>query len=261
MAERSITLPAKTAYSFVFSGLSSTASNAATSNWLAGYARITNGSYAKLMVAYYGKGNTASKTSASDITVKDTTTGSAVKALAKVETSTDALQESSDTLLATGKKELFAQKDITTKDEHGIETTTNGYAPSAVYHAVVSFVKNYVSAMAAVDDVRDTTVVNLTASLGHPTIANSNQVAEIGITMKNDGTLSLDQATFMVAEMNAEKHLFQGNGSYGYRVSAQRSMIKFAADHASTRSSLYSGTAGNIGTYHAGYLFRSYMSL
>ena len=246
----SINIQAKTNYSFLFSGLSSTASNAASSNWLADYASIKNGSYAKLMKAYYGKENNASKTAASDITKK---------ALAKVETATDALKESADTLLATGKNDLFAQKDITTKDENGIETTTKGYDTSAIYNAVNSFVKNYNSVMAAVDDVSDTTVNNRTESLGNTTIANSKQLAKIGITMKNDGTLSLDKDTFMKADMNTVKNLFQGNGSYGYRVSAQSSMINFAADHASTRSSLYTGTAGYIGTYNAGNLFSSYM--
>ena len=93
----SINIQAKTNYSFLFSGLSSTASNAASSNWLADYASIKNGSYAKLMKAYYGKENTASKTAASDITKKDTTKETAKKALAKVETATDALKESADT--------------------------------------------------------------------------------------------------------------------------------------------------------------------
>ena len=87
----SINIQAKTNYSFLFSGLSSTASNAASSNWLADYASIKNGSYAKLMKAYYGKENTASKTAASDITKKDTTKETAKKALAKVETATDAV--------------------------------------------------------------------------------------------------------------------------------------------------------------------------
>ena len=254
----SINIQAKTNYSFLFSGLSSAASNAASSNWLSDYASIKNGSYGKLMKAYYAKDSGDSKTAASTITKKDTT-DTAKKALAKVETATDALKESADALLATGKKDLFAQKDITTKDENGVETTTKGYDTGAIYNAVNSFVKNYNSVMAAVDDVSDTTVNNRTESMGNTTIANSKQLAKIGITMKNDGTLSLDKDTFMKADMNTVKNLFQGNGSYGYRVSAQSSMINFAADHASTRSSLYTGTAGYTGTYNAGNLFSSYM--
>ena len=226
----SINIQAKTNYSFLFSGLSSSASNALSGNWLADYASIKNGSYGKLMKAYYAKDSGDSKTVASAITKKDTATDTAKKALAKVETTTDALKESADALLATGKKNLFTQKDITTKDE-----------------------------MAAVDDVSDTTVNNRTESLGNTTIANSKQLAKIGITMKNDGTLSLDKDAFMKADMSTVKSLFQGNGSYGYRVSAQSSMINFAADHASTRSSLYTGSAGYTGLYNAGNLFNSYM--
>ena len=93
----SINIQAKTNYSFLFSGLSSSASNAVSGNWLADYASIKNGSYAKLMKAYYGKDNNASKTAASTITKKDTATDTAKKALAKVETATDALKESADT--------------------------------------------------------------------------------------------------------------------------------------------------------------------
>ncbi len=255
----SINIQAKTNYSFLFSGLSSAASNAASGNWLADYASIKNGSYGKLMKAYYGKGNNASQTAASTITKKNTATDTAKKALAKVETATDALKESADALLATGKKDLFAQKDITTKDENGVESTTKGYDTNAIYNAVNSFVKDYNSVMSAVDNVSDSSVNNRTEAMGNATIANSKQLAKIGITLKNDGTLSLDKDTFMKADMATVKNLFQGNGSYGYRVSAQSSMINFAADHASTRTSLYTGTAGTIGTYNAGNLFSSYM--
>ena len=255
----SINIQTKTNYSFLFSGLSSSASNAVSGNWLADYASIKNGSYGKLMKAYYAKDSGDSKTAASHITNRTTSTEAQKTALAKVETTTDALKESADALLATGKKDLFAQKNIITKDENGVETSAKGYDIDAIYSAVNSFVTNYNSVMSAVDDVNDTTVNNRTESLGNTTIANSKQLAKIGITMKNDGTLSLDKDAFMKADMSAVKNLFQGNGSYGYRVSAQSSMINFAADHASARSSLYTGSAGYTGLYNAGNLFSSYM--
>lgn len=255
----SINIQAKTNYSFLFSGLSSSASNAASGNWLADYASIKNGSYGKLMKAYYARDNNDSQTAASKITQKTTAAETQKTALAKVETSTDALKESADALLATGKKDLFVQKDITTKDENGVETTAKGYDTDAVYNAVNSFVKDYNSVMSAVDDVTDSGVNNRTESMGNTTIANSRQLAKIGITLKNDGTLSLDKDTFAKADMAAVKTLFQGNGSYGYRISAQSSMINFAADHASTRTGLYTGSAGYTGTYNVGNLFNSFM--
>ena len=95
----------------------------------------------------------------------------------------------------------------------------------------------------------DTTVNNRTESLGNTTIANSKQLAKIGITMKNDGTLS-GQGCLYESGYVYVKEPVSGNGSYGYRVSAQSSMINFAADHASTRSSLYTRSAGYTGLYN-----------
>ena len=46
----SINIQAKTNYSFLFSGLSSSASNALSGNWLADYASIKNGSYALSLI-------------------------------------------------------------------------------------------------------------------------------------------------------------------------------------------------------------------
>ena len=70
----SINIQAKTNYSFLFSGLSSSASNALSGNWLADYASIKNGSYGKLMKAYYAKDSGDSKTAASHITNRTTST-------------------------------------------------------------------------------------------------------------------------------------------------------------------------------------------
>ena len=76
-----------------------------SSNWLAPRLCIVlrTGSYAKLMKAYYGKENNASKTAASPLRRKTATETGRVKKMsagAKVETATDASdQESADTLL------------------------------------------------------------------------------------------------------------------------------------------------------------------
>ena len=53
-------------------------------------------------------------------------------------------------MLATAKRDLFTQKDITTKDENGVESTTKGYDTDAIYSAVNSFVSKLNSVMAAV---------------------------------------------------------------------------------------------------------------
>ena len=49
----------------------------------------------------------------------------------------------------------------------GVESTTKGYDTDAIYSAVNSFVTNYNSVMAAVDDVSDTTAVSYTHLIFH----------------------------------------------------------------------------------------------
>ena len=129
------------------------------------------------MKAYYGKENNASKTAASTITKKDTATDTAKKALAKVETTDRCFEGIRRYIVATGKNDLF-NKRISLPKMRMVRRVPRPRAMtlSAIYNAVNSFVKNYNSVMAAVDDVSDTTVNNRTESLGilhHLPIASS----------------------------------------------------------------------------------------
>ena len=251
-----INIQAKTDYTYLFSSLGSSSSSG-TSNlsFLSDYAAIKNGSYGKLMKAYFnGSSDAVSslvKSSASTVTETE------AKSLAKVQTATDALKESADELLTTGSKSLFTKKEITTKDENGTETTSEGYDTDAIYKAVSSFVTNYNSVIDAVNSADNDKVTTKAVSMVNATIANVNLLNNIGITINDDSTLSIDKDTFSKADMNTVKTLFNGTGSYGYRVSAQASMINFAADSEVNKSSFYTsqGTVTNL--YSTGNLFSS----
>lgn len=250
-----INIQAKTDYSYLFSGLGNGSSTGATSNFLADYASIKNGSYSKLMKAYYSESSNDSvkglvnnsKVSQADKTV-----------LNKVQTTTDALKESADILLENGSKSVFARKDITTTDENGEKTTAKGYDVDAIYKAVNSFVEDYNAVINAVNDSDNDTVISRTESLVNSSIANHKLLNKIGITINDDSTLSVDKDTFEKADMNTVKTLFNGNGSYGYRASAQASLINFAAERAASQNSIYTvgGTLNN--TYNSGTLFDSW---
>lgn len=256
----SINIQARTDYSFLFSGLASSSKNSyggTMSSFLVDYASIKNGSYGKLMKAYYNEtGSDAVKKLASS-TNKTTVSKTDKAALTKVQSTTDALKESADVMLEKGSKSVFALKDITTTDENGVETTTKGYDVDAIYKAVNDFVNNYNSVINAVNDSENENLVNKATSLANSTYSNINLLNKIGITMNDDSTLSIDKDTFVKADMNTAKTLFNGNGSYGYRASAQASLINFAADRAASQNSTYtvSGTLNNA--YSSGNLFDS----
>lgn len=256
----SINIQAKTDYSFLFSSLNGSSSGSSVnsmSSFLLDYASIKNGSYGKLMKAYYSETGNSTVNKLASSTNKNTLSQTDKTALTKVQTTTDALKESADILLENGSKSVFAQKDITTTDENGAETTTKGYDVDAIYKAVNDFVTNYNSVINAVNDSENETLVNKATSLANSTYINSNLLSKIGITMNEDSTLSIDKDTFKSADMNTVKTLFNGNGSYGYRASAQASLINFAADRAASQNSIYtvSGTLNN--TYTSGNLFDS----
>ena len=254
-----ININARTDTSFLFSSLSSSKSGgSANLNFLSDYVSIKNGSYGKLMKAYYA-GNasdtvkTLGKNTKTNYETKET-----AKDLTKVGTAADALKESADALLTTGSKSVFAEKDITTKDENGVETTAKGYDTAAIYSAVNKFVTDYNSAIQAAGNVADTSVTGRTQSLTNLTGANGKMLGQVGISIKDNGTLSIDKDAFEKADMSKVKTLFQGNGSYGYQASVQASMMDYAATNAANKANTYTGSGNFNNAYNTGNLFSGY---
>lgn len=231
----SITIQSKNDYSFLFSSLgsSSSSSNVASSNFLSQYASIKNGSYAKLMKAYYAE--TGSSKESVNSLVNKTESSDDAKTIAKVQTTADALKESADALL-----------------ESKAETTEE------MYSAVSDFVKDYNSVIDAVNQTENSTIVNRTTNLANSTMINYKSLNAVGITINEDSTLSIDKDTFLKADVSKVKSLFSETGSYGYRVSAQSSLINFAADHEANKNTTYTLAGNYTSTFLSGNLFSTY---
>ncbi len=253
----SINIRAKTDVSFLFSSLGSGAASVAGSNWLSDYASIKNGSYAKLMKAYYSEtaSDSVKSVAKNNRSVSKTVTSEESARYAKVQTTADSLKESADALL---NKSLFTQKDIVTKNEDGTETAKRGYDTDAIYKAVNSFVTSYNSVIGAVKNTDDDTVARRTESMVNQTAGSEKALLSIGISVNADNTLSLDKDAFMKADMTRVKSLFNGSGSYGYQVSARASMIDYAADNASHKRSFYNAGGGYHSSFNNGNLFNTY---
>lgn len=237
-----ITINMRQDVSYLFSGLGKGTSAASTSNFLSDYAAIKNGSYAKLMKAYYGESR-GNNEAVSSIARKSTSSISSedAKELNKVQSATDALKESADALLEKGKKSVF---DSDNKE--------------AVYKAVNDFVTDYNSVINAVNEVDNDTVENRTLNMMRGTLSNSKLLSQVGITLNEDSTLSLDKETFEKANMSTVKSLFNNTGSYGYSVSAQSSLINFAADHALSKTNTYNVNGAYNSAFNNGNLFNTY---
>ncbi len=260
----SANIQAKQDISWMLSSLGSGAAGVAGSNFLADYASIKNGSYAKLMKAYYGGSassavkSVAQKSMASYSSQNTALTSEESKAYAKVQSSADALKESADKLLNAGTNSVFAKKDVTVKDENGTESTTKEYDKESIYSAVNSFVTNYNSVIQSADKTDSDTVARRVASMMNSTTGHLKSLLAVGISVNTDGTLDLDKEAFMEADMSTAKSLFNGTGSYAYSVSSQASMINYAADREVSKGSMYT-TKGTYGTnYKSGNLYNGW---
>lgn len=257
-----INIQMKQDVSYLFSGLNTNQNNYSgnllSGNWLSDYASIKNGTYGKLMKAYFSTdaGEEVSKVAKKN---ENLATSEEAKATAKVQSASDALKDSTDALLETGKDSLFVQKDITAKDDKGVETTTRGYDVEEIYKAVSSFVNNYNAVITAAGDSGNSTLENRATGMVNDTIGSLKSLKAIGITMnENNGILTLDKDAFMTSDMEAVKKVFNGTGSYGYKVSTEASMLNYTAQRAANSSRAYTAS-GQYGTgFSSGNLFESW---
>lgn len=260
----SIQISAKTDYSYLFSGLNnSNTGGSGLTSLLSDYTSIKNGTYGKLMKAYFKPESSDQVQSLGKKSVSKVSAGSVTdaqaKALTGIQKSTDQLKESADALLVTGEKSVFAKKAVTTTDENGVESTTEDYDQDAIYSAVSSFVKSYNEVLATAGEVENNSITNRLNTLQNSTVSNSKLLSRIGISMGQDGTLTLDKDSFMKASMDTVKNLFNGTGSYGYSASAQAGMMNYTADYEASRATTYTGTGAYGDSYNIGKLFNGYL--
>ena len=233
---------AKNDYSFLFSSLGSSGSSSPNLNFISEYASIKNGSYGKLMKAYYAKDETSKSTSKTTTQKQNTIAATTTANLSAVQTTSDKLKDSADALLVKGEKSLF-------KDESVSDT---------VYNAVSKFVSDYNSVIKASKEASNTNVGDRTTTMVQTTKANQSLLSKIGITVNQDNTLALDKTSFMASDFSTVKGLFNTTGGFAYRTSAQASLINYAADNAVSKASSIYTTNGTFNkNYSTGSLFDS----
>jgi len=188
--------------SLLSSGMSSSAGGGlgglANSSLLSDYASIKNGSYGRMLKAYYAK--QTKETDEDDSSVSKTKAGkdSAASSSAK------AVQKSASEL-----NDLDYSEENTDK----------------IYESVSSFVKDYNSMIKSASNSKVGAVSNQANQMNNTTYANYKMLAKAGITMNADRTLSINEKTFKKASMSTLKTLFKGNNSFADQVSDRAGQI------------------------------------
>jgi hypothetical protein len=183
-------------------------------------ASIKNGSYKKLLSAYYSKTDSSSDSSSSS-TSSTSTSQTKINAASVRDNAADL----SDSIDALNKTSLWQKKEKT--DDDGNKTTS--YDTDAIYKAVKSYVDNYNTMISSTGNSSDNTVLRSASTAVSTTKANKNLLAEIGISIGSDNKLTIDEDDFKAADMTTVKSLFQGAGSYGKSIQSNTSMMYGAA--------------------------------
>lgn len=244
--------------STLFSSLSSgsgTKSSSSTSSLLSDYYSIRNGSYKKLLTAYYNKyGTEDNKTTSKTSYASNSTSSDSSKTLAAAKSDSSKLTESTQALLQKGSKSLFNK--VTQTDKEG--NTTTDYDRDKIYDSLKSFVDNYNTVIDSADNINTSSILRSISGMTSTTKSNEKMLAQIGITINSDNTLSINQDTVKSADVEKIKSLFNSTGSYGYYISAKASEMNFNAGIEAGKANTYTNYGTYSSTYSSGNLYNSF---
>ena len=243
-------------FSSLNSGRTNTSTMFGTSDLLginySDYATIRNGSYTKLMKAYYKKA-ASDDSSSSSVSAATSTSKDSSKTLANIECAADDLKKASEALRTNGDKSLFTKKQTTDKDGK----VSYEYDTDKIYKAASDFVDSYNKMLKEGGDSNTNSILRSTKSMVNLTKANSNMLSKVGITIGTDNKLSIDETAFKKADMNTVKSLFHTTGGFGYQTSVQAGMIESYAKSEAEKANTYNKSGMYTYNYATGEIYNT----
>lgn len=198
-------------------GGGSSNSGSAGSIDLASYAAIKNGSYAKLAKAYYSEGTQKSGTSAASSA--NSSKGSEKTSSANKDVDTTGLtqmRKDADSLKTAA--EAFDKADLWKKTD-GKEDM------SAIAGAVKDFANSYNKVIDQASKVNSKEVSQDMKFMTGMTDTFSKILNKIGVSVGDDGKLSVDEEALKKADVATVKSIFSGNMTYGDQIAEKASNI------------------------------------
>lgn len=196
---------------------------------------IKNGTYKKLLRSYFGSVGQSSDDTTS--TKKSRSSNNVLDKLLKEKMYPTVSKEAQDanSKLTSGLSSLKTSLSTLQKDSTYQDTENGSTAADKVVSAMKSYVTNYNDVVTA---SKSSTLNNKTAYVANmmsATAKNADQLAEIGVTRKQDGTLQLDETKLKNADLSKVQKLFSADNiqSYGSTVASR---VKFAGGSTGTTS-------------------------
>ena len=194
-----------------------------SNNLLSDYVAIKNGSYGKLMKAYYAKQDAESAS----------VSGDSAKTLTLMRSNADSLKKSADAL---NNSSLWEKKKIKKKDEKtGEETEVEDYDWASMTKAIKSFIEDYNSVVGQAGDLDTKNVLRNAAWMTGITDSAGNLLSKVGITIGKGNKLELDEDALKEADITTLKSLFTGSGSFADKIAQKAGNLSNVAANAAAK--------------------------
>lgn len=174
------------------------------------YNSIRNGSYKKLVKAYYAESDTSNKASS---TTKKKNTDTDTTGLTKMKKEADSLKKSADSL----------------SDSDMWKMTNGSYDTDKIVSAVKDFAEDYNSVIEQSKKVDNKNVSQYTSYMTSLGNTLSGSLSKIGISFETNGKMSVDEDTLKNADSKNLKSLLSGTNSYAGQVAQKASNISSSA--------------------------------
>ncbi len=227
----------------LLNGFGNTSSNSSYTSGLysslSEYSTIRTGAYKKLLNSYYSKTqSTKASQTGTNYQVKGNSTVEK-KQLTEVKDAADSLYSSAAKLTDTSStKSLFKNAQSVTGE---------------ISSAVKNFVNDYNSLVEEAAYTSNSKVTGKVSFMTSQTNAYKSSLENIGITINDDKTLTVDEKKLNSADVNDVKKLFNGSSSMAYQTFVRASSISSAAENASTTSGLYGSDGAYDNYYNSAY--------
>ena len=250
----------KTDYSYLFNDLNNKLNKNAGSTSLTGlnlsdYASIKNGSYTKLLKAYYAEnGESTDNKNTNKITDN---VSEAVKEYTNISSDAVALQDSTEKLITRESNSLFKENESNITNEDGTVSEKKEYDVSKIFSGINDFISNYNKFVKDAQNSSSANIVRITKNLSSMVSSYSRSLSTIGIIVNENNTLSIDETKFKKSDMSTVKNLFNSNQSFAYAVSTKSSLIGITADSEKNKAKTYTSSGNYSQSYSAGNMLNS----
>lgn len=197
---------------------------------------IKSGSYKKLLKAHYS--NTSSQSSSSSSSQRSGNPDYILDKLIREKMNPTVSEEAAEanSKLTTGLSYLKSSVS-TLQNSNTYKDTENGStAEDKVVSAMKTYVSDYNTTVMAAKKSTLSSKTSYVANMMSSTAKYADQLSEIGVTVKKDGTLQLDEKKLKSADLSKVQDLFSSDDimSYGSTISSR---VRFASVDASTTTS------------------------